>query len=494
MVRTAGERRVPVALRIPVAFAALGVGASVCGTATVALLLWLLGTPERVGGAAHILLRVGAAYVAAAVVIGSIWSTWLQRRTTAWLAEPYPPSVLQARRALRLPATMALVPATLWLAGTGVAAGVAATVAPGWDAVGITLAFALGGMGTTGVTYLLVERVTRPVLARALEVLPPSGSPKSTVLFRLVLVWAMASGLPLLDVLLVLTLPSATPGQRTRGALFLASAGIVVGALATGLLARAVALPLWRMRAAVGEIAQGHTEVTVQVDDSTEIGLLQSAVNDMVTGMRERARMQDLFGRHVGTEVAAHALAVGASLSGDVREMTALFVDVVDSTGMAARLPPQQVVAKLNRFFGAVVDATGAHGGLVNKFVGDAALCIFGAPVPLAQPETAALQAARRIRDVVSAAGELDLGIGIATGRAFAGQLGSRHRMEYTVIGDPVNEAARLTDHAKHVPGRILAAEPVIEAASDDERCRWLPHAQLPLRGRDRLTTAWTVV
>ncbi|GAA5167173.1 hypothetical protein GCM10023214_40890 [Amycolatopsis dongchuanensis] len=202
--------------------------------------------------------------------------------------------------------------------------------------------------------------------------------------------------------------------------------------------------------------------------------------------------MRDLFGRHVGDDVARHALEHGISLSGDVREVTALFVDVVDSTALAYASSPEEIVRKLNRLFGSVVSVVDARGGLVNKFQGDAALCVFGAPTRLAGAETLALSAARAIRDEVLAAGELDLGIGVASGRVFAGQLGARSRLEYTVIGDAVNEAARLTEHAKKVPGRILASEAVVTAAATAERNQWSAYRKIRLRGREIPTSTWT--
>jgi adenylate cyclase len=139
--------------------------------------------------------------------------------------------------------------------------------------------------------------------------------------------------------------------------------GLVVGAIGTALLARAVAAPLHRLRLALDTIARGSSDVTVSVDDSSEIGVLQASVNDLVAGLREQERMRDLLGRHVGADVARHALEYGASLSGDVREVTALFVDVVDSTALAYRTPPEELVGKLNRLFTSVVKAVSAAAG-----------------------------------------------------------------------------------------------------------------------------------
>jgi class 3 adenylate cyclase len=151
---------------------------------------------------------------------------------------------------------------------------------------------------------------------------------------------------------------------------------------------------------------------------------------------------------------------------GEACDVVALFVDITGSTKLTHESDPREFIAILNRFFRIVVSAVEHNGGLVNKFEGDAALCVFGAPVVLDDPTTAALRAARAIRDEVYANGELDLGIGVASGPVIAGQIGAASRLEYTVIGDAMNEAARLTDLAKRVDGRILASGATVEAAA----------------------------
>jgi adenylate cyclase len=204
--------------------------------------------------------------------------------------------------------------------------------------------------------------------------------------------------------------------------------------------------------------------------------------------------MRDVFGRHVGAEVAARALARGVDLTGDVRVVSALFVDVTGSVELSTGLPPQEFVAKLNRLLSTVVAATEENNGLVNKFEGDAALCIFGAPIALGDNATPALRAARRIRDEVIATGELDIGIGVALGLVFAGDVGTDTRLEYTVIGDAVNEAARLTTEAKEVPRRILVSGAVIEATAPHERSKWTLYENILLRGMPKPTPCWTDV
>jgi adenylate cyclase len=153
------------------------------------------------------------------------------------------------------------------------------------------------------------------------------------------------------------------------------------------------------------------------------------------------------------------------------------------------RLPPERVVALLNRFFAIVVETVESYGGMVNKFEGDGALCVFGAPVPRQDPAGGALCAARELR--VRLTDELpgvDVGIGVSAGEAVAGNVGAEERFEYTVIGDPVNEAARLSELAKHRPERLVVSGAAVDRAGPDERQHWdLGDAEV-LRGRDEPT------
>nr|WP_307831856.1 adenylate/guanylate cyclase domain-containing protein [Prauserella cavernicola] len=478
-------------MRTSLGFAALGFVSSFCGAGVVFLLLVLQGVPDTVAGHGWIIAICAGGYVLLSLLVGTAWAAFVQRRTAVWFVLGRAPTLDEARRALRLPVDLAIVTGTLWLGGV-VLISVLTSVFGTWlDALGVALAILLGGLATVGLTYLAAEWVARPVMTMALAAAPPRETLPTTVLRRLVVTWALASGVPMVGVLAVVLPPDLGPSDPASSLVVLSLIGLVLGALATALLARAVAAPLHHLRLALDQIAKGRRDIQVGIDDSSEIGMLQTSVNDLARGLREQERLRDLFGRHVGDDVVRHALEYGASLSGDVRDVTALFVDVVDSTVLAAELPPDEVVRKLNGLFASVVDAVGTHGGLVNKFQGDAALCIFGAPTRHADPATAALRAAHAIRDAVSSDGELDLGIGVAKGPAFAGQLGTASRFEYTVIGDAVNEAARLTEHAKQVPGRILASEAVFKASSASEQPRWNHHGTIHLRGRLAPTETW---
>ena len=144
-------------------------------------------------------------------------------------------------------------------------------------------------------------------------------------------------------------------------------------------------------------------------------------------------------------------------------------------------------MALLNRFFSIVVEEVEAHCGWVNKFEGDAALCVFGAPTAAARRRRAT-RCARRARSPPAhrRARGRDAGIGVSAGPAVAGNVGTEERFEYTVIGDPVNEAARLCELAKRRAERLLASEAVLRRADAEEAERWELRDSVLLRGRDR--------
>jgi adenylate cyclase len=308
---------------------------------------------------------------------------------------------------------------------------------------------------------------------------------------RLLLGWGLTSGVPLIGVLLLFLDPTDPDGPATAAVVILVAVALLVGGLATVLTARSVGEPLRELRVAVEQVGGGDYDARVPVDDAGEIGLLQQGVNAMAAGLAERERLRDLFGRHVGTTVAQRALTEGVSLDGELRTAAALFVDIAGSTSLVLRTGPEEMVGLLNRFFEVVVQAVEREGGLVNKFEGDAALCVFGAPAEVEDPAGAALRAARRIVDDVRAAGEVDVGVGVSCGRVWAGQVGAASRLEYTVIGDPVNEAARLTELAKDHPCRAVASEATVRAAAPDEREHWVHDGEVVLRGRDEPTGTW---
>ena len=265
-------------------------------------------------------------------------------------------------------------------------------------------------------------------------------------------------------------------------------AALLLGLPTMILTSRSIADPLDEVVDAMAEVEHGHIDTYVGAYERSQIGRLQTGFNRMVTGLAERDRLRDLFGRHVGTDVAQRAIEEGATLSGDVVDAAVLFIDLVGSTQLAESLPPQEVANVLNDFFRIVVDAVDEHQGLINKFAGDAALAVFGAPLRTGDPASSALATARTLGRQLRRLPVVDFGIGVSAGRVFAGNIGSENRYEYTVIGDAVNEAARLADLAKTSERRILCSAAAINRADEAERGRWAECYATVLRGRSEAT------
>jgi adenylate cyclase len=356
-------------------------------------------------------------------------------------------------------------------------------------------AIMMGGETTCGAGYLLSERVARPVVERALAGDAPPRPHGPGVRTRLTVAWSLGTGVPLFGIALIaggaLVADGVDTTRLAASILFLALVATGVGMFVNRYAARSISEPLAAVRRAVARVEAGELDVAVPVDDGSEVGLLEVGFNRMAAGLRERERLRDLFGRQVGREVAEAALEAEGEveLGGEEREVAVLFVDLVGSTSMASRRKPAEVVATLNEFFRLVVDAVERHGGWVNKFEGDAALCVFGAPTARENPASDALAAARALCE--RAARELDgveAGIGVSAGRVVAGNVGTEERFEYTVIGDPVNEAARLCELAKDWPGGLLASQAAISRADPREGAHWEVRAYRLLRGRDEPT------
>ena len=312
------------------------------------------------------------------------------------------------------------------------------------------------------------------------------GPRRAGVRTRLLLYWVAGSASYLVGIAAILIVfPSAI--HRAAGAIC-CGLGIFVGFLMTTLSAGAVTGPLEKVRSGMERIARGDLDATIAIDDPGDVGRLQAGFNRMAEGLRERDRLSDLFGRNVGAEVAQRALAGDAALAGVVQDVTIVFIDIVGSTALAAERTPTSVVAALNALFEVVVRSVGAEGGLVNQFQGDGALCIFGAPAPLDDHHARALRAAAVLRNELDALVDefpgFDAAIGVSSGQVVAGDIGSQDRSEYTVIGDPVNEASRLCDEAKSTSGRVLASAATVLGAGNTRG--WTAVGELQLRGRPR--------
>jgi adenylate cyclase len=435
-------------------------------------------------------------YLIVSFTLGACVSLWLLVPVLRWqrddgkLADTDPAETALARtRALRMPIYRTLISSTNWLIG-GVVFIAASWPVASRAAPVMAVATALGATATSIIGYLQSERVLRPVAVRALRGGVPEHFHAPGVILRQVLTWVLSTGVPVLGIVLAVvaskvSILHASADQLFTPILLLALAALVIGLSGTVLAAMSIADPLRQLRWALGEVQRGNYNAHMQIYDASELGLLQAGFNDMVRDLSERQRLRDLFGRYVGEDVARRALERGTELGGQERDVAVLFVDLVGSTQLASTRPPGEVVNLLNEFFRVVVECVGRHGGFVNKFQGDAALAIFGAPIEHPNASGAALAAARELHDeLLPVLGDAEFGIGVSAGRAIAGHIGAQARFEYTVIGDPVNEAARLTELAKLEPGHVLASAKAVSDAVDSEALAWDVGAIVKLRGR----------
>lgn len=394
---------------------------------------------------------VAPAYATLALAIGTYWiTTRIVRASIRWAIEERAPSQADGRNTLLLPFRVAAVHLILWDIGGALLATLYGLANRVFVTI-ILFSVTICGVLVATNCYLFTEFALRPVAAKALEAGRPPRRFAPGIMGRTMTVWSLGSGVPVTGIattaLYVLLVHNLTETQLASAVLILSITTLIFGFLVMWILAWLTAAPVRVVRAA----------------------------------------LRDLFGRHVGREVAAAAERERSKLGGEERHVAVVFIDIVGSTQLVTSRPPADVVKLLNKFFAIVVDEVDRHHGLVNKFEGDASLTIFGAPNRLPCPEDKALAAARAIADrLVNEMPECQAGIGVAAGQVIAGNVGARERFEYTVIGEPVNEAARLCELAKSRPGKLLASAQAVDAASEEERARWSLGRHVKLRGHDQ--------
>ena len=286
-----------------------------------------------------------------------------------------------------------------------------------------------------------------------------------------------------------------------RDALVL-GASLLLGVVGALFIARRIAQPLADLSGAMLRLREGDFEVRAPAVKSAndEVGDLARAFDEMAAGLRQRERLKNTLDRYVSGDVAERILEEKDDLllRGEIRHVTVLFLDVRGFTTVSESLTPTEVVALLNEYFDVVVDRVTAHGGSVNKFIGDAAMCIWGAPKAAQNGERAAVHCALEIQAALATLSidrarrgltPVGFGIGINSGEAVAGNLGAARRLEYTVIGDPVNLAQRLESQAR--AGQILISQPVYDKVAGEVEVS--PREAVKLKGKSQPVPLWEV-
>jgi adenylate cyclase len=285
------------------------------------------------------------------------------------------------------------------------------------------------------------------------------------------------------------------------GAYSLASAiifGLITASLFSHFFSRSVII----LSNAVKKIGKGDLEYKTKLNTKDEFHDLAEEINKMAIGLKERERLKMTFARYVSTHILEKVLQSDKPphFQGERKKITVLFSDIRKFTHLAEKLAPEEVVAILNRYFGRMIEIVFKYNGTLDKFLGDGLMVEFGAPLDDKQQEKNAMRAAlemqqeaKEISDkwVQEGKPELKIGIGIHTGNAVVGNIGSEKHMEYTAIGDTVNVAARLEEATKEFNVSILVSEETYHHVKEDYPFKYV--GELSLKGREEKIKAYTI-
>jgi adenylate cyclase len=446
--------------------------------------------PPPQHGEQFLYVAIAPVYFVAAALIGYRVGRLRFRPLMRWLDEARTPTRDERRLILGFPWRTAVHAAAGWLLAAVLFGVITATHHPAVFVAGTVMGIVLAGLTSAAVTFLLCERTMRPVFALALAGEVQGEREPAGILGtgrRLLVSWALGSGVALVAIPLAFLGRGDSPGDDLVGPiLFLVVVGLFAGGVLLAAAARSVADPVERVRAAVERVEEGSLDEEVVVDDGGEIGFLQAGFNRMVAGLRERERIREAFGTYVDREVAEHILREGTLLEGEEVAVTVMFIDVWGFTSLAERLSPPEVVALLNRLFERIVPIIHAHGGHVDKYVGDGLLAVFGAP---RRQDDHADQALAAGLEIAAAAdeefdGQLSIGVGLNSGLVVAGNIGGAGRLEFSVIGDAVNVAARVEEATRNTGDAILISEHTRVLLSESAKASLEERPAVALKGR----------
>jgi class 3 adenylate cyclase len=292
------------------------------------------------------------------------------------------------------------------------------------------------------------------------------------------------------------------PLRKLRLELALGVALVLLGGLLVAhQVSRSIQQPMRTLGDFAHRIGTGDLTGRVSLSGRDVAGQLATSLNEMAAGLQERDHVKEVFGRYVATQVSSRILDGHANLGGESRHVTILFSDIRNFTSMAEQMTPAQVVTFLNDYFSEMVDAVFEQNGMLDKFLGDGLMAVFGAfgDVP-DHPRRAVLAALRMKALLAKINGEramegkppIAIGIGIHSDEVVVGNIGSRKRLEFTVVGDGVNVSSRLQTLNKEFGTTILVSQATFEALKDEFECRQMPDT--PLRGKARDLKFYEVV
>lgn len=418
------------------------------------------------------------------------FSSWLAERTetaapAAWMsAAQFTPKLI---RTGVLIFTLAYVPVILFM----------------WKEVGFPLSafpflflyveFAIGFAAV--LDYFAFERLTLPMfrdLARYLPegFVPPLRSPSLSL--------RIFSVITLVSIFTSTTVSAFQPEGATLATtlafmlLVPITVSLTLGLVPLLLLTQSVVGPVDRLEKAVRKVEAGDLRVRAPVLGADNVGHLTGNFNRMVQGLRERAALHSAMSAYIDPAIAERVMAEGSTISGEAAEVTVMFLDIVGYTSMAEHAMPEAVVSDLNDFFDIVIPVIAEHGGHANKLLGDGLMAVFGVPQPLSDHADRALAAAREIQDRLYSryAGSLQAGVGLNSGTVVVGSMGGGPKLDYTIIGDVVNVAARVEAFTRQTGDRILLTDATRMLLTSQNGLQ--SRGTQPLKGRANEVEVWS--
>lgn len=374
-------------------------------------------------------------------------------------------------------------------------------------------AFALfSGMTAWTLSYLAIEILNRTILLP--KVFPEGHISRNGFSFRpsfkhlMLFCFIVSSVFPVAILLSSYISVQINNGLEIHGGvIFVSILLMLISFIITHGLSRLILNPLKNLTEASKRIQNGDYKSRVGIVTSDELGALADSFNDMADSLAEKEFMRDTFGKIVDPEVRDYLMSgsgkesLGAALGGETREVTVLFCDIRSFTAMSEKMEASEVVQLLNKYFTALGKCIAAHHGIINKYIGDAIMAIFGAPVQSENSARDAFLAALDMRKALVEVNEdfkkegfpeVHFGIGIHTGPVFAGTIGAENRMEYTVIGDTVNTASRLESLCKTYTKDLILSEASAEKlGKESEGLSFVAEAEI--RGKSQPMKLYTL-
>ena len=333
-------------------------------------------------------------------------------------------------------------------------------------------------------TFFILETINRKyVLPRFI----PDGhiseikgviNPSITLIYILLYITICLFPCFILSSTLIRNLNITLPVQNLANIIILMGIVFTLNLLLTIVISRFYSKPLLRLKDCAQNIANGNYDIRTGITTGDELGVLSDTFNDMAVSLQEKELMYETFGKVVTPEIRNWLLQGNTKLGGETVCATILFCDIRGFTSLSEQIKPEQVVKLLNKYFFAMEQCIVKHNGIINKYIGDAIMAIFGVPVP---NEKQAIDAYKCCLDMRKTLTELNkelenenlppikFGIGLHTGNVLAGNIGSNSRMEYTVIGDAVNVASRIESLCKEYNCDLLISETTAEGIIADE-------------------------